>query len=388
MIYFDNAATGAIKPASVIRAVQTALENYSANPGRSGHTLSVKTAEKIFNCREKIANFFGSPHPENVVFTLNCTHAINCVIKGILKQGDHVVVSDLEHNAVIRPLESLKRKGIITYDTAKVSFDDNDITLHNFRKCINSKTALVICTHASNVTGRILPIDKIGSLCREKNIPFAVDAAQSAGVLKINMEKQKIDYLCVAPHKGLFAPCGIGVLIAEKPIYDVLIEGGTGSVSVSPVQPPFMPDRLESGTVNVPGIFGLSAGMDFIKNKGIDEIYKYEFSLLEKLYYNLENIKAIKLYTPFPKIGEYVPVIPFNFSGVKSDVTASALNDFGIAVRAGFHCAPLAHRKLNTMESGAVRVSLGAFNNNKNIDYLVNVLKNSNFRKKLYQTID
>ena len=383
MLYFDNAATSGFKPASVVKAVSTALEKYSANPGRSGHILSVNTAEKIFKCREKIADFFGYSHPENVIFTLNCTHSINSVVKGVVKRGDHIIISDLEHNSVLRPLENLKRKGIITFDTAHVSLEDNDITVQNFKDCIKKETSMIICTHASNVTGRILPIKEIGMLCKEHGILFAVDAAQSAGVLDINMTHQCIDYLCVAPHKGLFAPMGIGVLIADKHIENVLIEGGTGSVSTSPFQPAFLPDRLESGTINVPGIFGVCAGVDFVKSKGVSTIYNHELHLLQNLYSGLEANKNIELYTPFPKYGEYAPVLSFNFKGAESNTVASALNDYKIAVRGGFHCAPLAHNAIKTSQCGTVRISLGVFNNNKNINYLLNVLKNENFVKKI-----
>lgn len=388
MVYLDNAATGGMKPKSVTNAVLIALEKFSANPGRSGHSLSIKTAEKIFECREKVAALFGCSHPENVVFTMNCTHALNCVIKGVLKKGDHVVVSDFEHNAVIRPLETLKRKGMITYDTATVSLTDNNVTLENFKSCIKSNTKMIICTHASNVTGRVLPIREIGQLCKERKILFTVDAAQSAGVLDINIKKQNIDFLCLAPHKGLFSPSGIGVLIAEKPIYDVLIEGGTGSSSLNLVQPLSMPDRLESGTTNVPAIFGLCAGIDYLNSYKTEKIYEHELNLLQKIYRELKGIEDVVLYTPFPKANEYVPVLPYNFKNVKSDVTASVLNNYGIAVRSGLQCAPLAHRKLNTVENGVVRISIGAFNNNREVDYLLNVLKNNNFRKKLYNAIE
>ncbi len=383
MLYLDNSATSGQKPAVVKNAVLTALENFSANPGRSGHTLSVKTAERIYSCREKIADFFKYSHPENVIFTLNCTHSINTVLKGVLKKGDHVITSDLEHNAVIRPLESLKRNGIIEYDVAHVSFTDDNETVENFRRKIKRETTLIICTHASNVTGFILPIKRLGALCKEHNILFAVDAAQSAGIIDINIAEFGIDYLCVAPHKGLYAPMGVGVLVADKRIDNVLIEGGTGSASALSEQPSFLPDRLESGTLNVPAVFGLSAGIDFVNKKGISTIYSHELSLIQRAYMGINKISNAVLYTPFPQKGRFAPVLSFNLKNVQSNRVAEVLNEYGIAVRGGLHCAPLAHRMLDSLNFGTVRISTGVFNNNKNIDYLLNVLKNKDFTRKI-----
>lgn len=370
MIYFDNAATTGTKPQSVITAVGNALKNYSANPGRSGYATSLKTAEEIYKVREKTAQLFNASEPQNVIFTLNCTHSINCVLKGVLNYGDHIVISSLEHNAVMRPLVKMKN----SYSVANVSFTDDDITLENFRKSIKPNTKLVFCTAASNVTGKILPLRKIGKMCREKGILFGVDAAQLAGVCDIDMKKMNIDFLCVAAHKGLYAPMGIGILICEKNIPKTLIEGGTGTNSLQTVQPLELPERLESGTVNVPAIIGVGAGIDFVKEVGIEKIYNHEMELIGILFDKLSNNSRFKLYTPFPEKYKFAPVLSFNIEGKKSEETADYLSLNGIAVRAGYHCAPTAHKQMGTLESGAVRVSVSAFNSKKEIEKFVNII--------------
>ena len=366
MIYFDNAATTGQKPQMVINAVNNALLHLSANPGRSGHTLSEKTAARVFSAREKTADFFGASGPEKVVFTANCTASLNFVIKGVLKGGDHCIVSDLEHNAVIRPLH----KWDVKYDIAEVSLVDDEITVNNFKKLIKPNTKMIICTGASNVIGKLLPIEKIGKLCRENNILFTVDAAQIAGVIPIDMKRMNIDYLCIAAHKGLYAPMGTGILIAEKPVNNTIIEGGTGTNSLEITQPDFLPERLESGTVNVAGIMGIGAGIEFIKTMGTDRIHKKEMKLIMPLYNRLKENENIILYTPNFNAQNYAPVLSFDIKGLTSGETANELNKSGIAVRAGLHCAPLAHKKIGTEESGTVRISPSVFNMPWEIDFL------------------
>lgn len=371
MIYLDNAATTGKKPQGVINAVNTALREYCANPGRSGHAVSMKTAAAVYNTREQLAEFFGASGAENVVFTLNCTHSVNCVVKGLLKTGDRVVTSSLEHNAVMRPLYKVGA----AVDVAAVSLTDDNITLNNFERLIRPDTKLVICTGASNVLGKALPIAQIGALCRIRGVPFAVDAAQIAGVLPINMQKQGIDYLCIAPHKGLYAPMGIGVLICERPIRNTIIEGGTGTNSAELTQPDFLPERLESGTINVPGILGTAAGLKYVKSLGLQKIYSHEMSLCTLLYSELEKIPKVKLYAPQPTAGGWAPVISFNIEGYKSGETARFLNENGIAVRAGLHCAPTAHRIMGTLENGAVRAAPATFNSAADIKAMITALK-------------
>lgn len=374
MIYLDNAATTLRKPPCVINAVHNALVNYSANPGRSGHKLSISAAEAVFNTRSKVAAFFGAQMEENVVFTINCTYALNCVIKGTLKDGDHVVVGDLEHNAVMRPLSKVCEEKNIEFSIAKVEEND-DQTLENFRNAIKDNTKLIICTHASNVLGCVLPISDIGNLAKSKGILFCVDAAQSAGVIPIDMQKMNIDFLCIAAHKGLMAPMGTGILIAEKPLYNTIVEGGTGTHSMSLIQPEEMPERLESGTINLPGILGISAGIDFINSIGIKNIYSHEFYLIEELYSLIVPNYKIVIYTKKPKINKSVAVLSFNIKGEDSYNVAEYLNKKGVAVRAGFHCAPGVHKKCETVDTGMVRISLGYHNTQKEIYYLVNMLK-------------
>ena len=371
MIYFDNAATTGKKPIGVIRAVDGALRELSANPGRSGHNASLKAADAVYSVREKIAELFGASGAENVVFTLNCTHSINCVIKGVLKKGDHAVTSTLEHNSVIRPLV----KEEIPFDTAYVSLTDDGATLREFERKIRNNTRLVICTGASNVFGKTLPIAEIGALCRQRGVLFVVDAAQIAGVMPIDMRQMNIDYLCIAPHKGLYAPMGIGVLICEKPIENTIIEGGTGTNSAELVQPEGLPERLESGTVNVPEIMGLSAGIDYVNGLGIKKIYTHEMNLIRYLYKELSKNDRVQLYTPEPRDGLYAPVLSFNIYGKSSAEVSQYLNSKGIAVRGGLHCAPSAHRQIGTLDIGAVRVSVAAFNTSAEIESLIKAIK-------------
>ena len=374
MIYFDNAATSGKKPQSVVDAVANALKKFSANPGRSGHELSIKTADAVFKTREKIANFFGALEPEKVVFTLNCTHSINCVLKGVLKRGDHLIISNLEHNAVMRPLKKLKAN----FSVAEVSKNKSE-TLANFERLIKPNTRLIFVTGASNVTGQILPIKELGDLCKNKGILFGVDGAQIAGNRPINMQKMNIDFLCIAPHKSLYAPMGIGILICRKPLENTILEGGTGTDSLDFSQPRILPEGMESGTINVPAIFGVSAGLDFVEKIGIERAYKHEFELLEMLYFGLSKNPNVTLYTAPPHFFESVPVLPFNYKDYDSFKTAAILNKNGFAVRGGFHCAPTAHKALKTGDFGAVRVSFGLFNTKNEVQSLLKLINSNNF---------
>lgn len=370
MIYFDNAATSGHKPQSVINAINYALNNLSANPGRSGHDVSIKASDMVYNTRKKLADFLGADGAEQVVFTSNCTQSINYVIKGILKKGDHVIVSNLEHNAVMRPLVKMQ----VNFDMITVFNDDND-TIRDFESKIKANTKLVIMTAASNVTGKILPFAEIGRICQKRGIYFCLDGAQAAGVLPINMQNMHIDYLCIAPHKGLYAPMGIGVLICRKPIENTIIEGGTGSASLEFKQPDILPEMLESGTLNVPAIAGLSAGVDFVKKTGIENIYKKEMRLSKMFYEGLLKNEKIEVYTPKPSMHKYAPVIAFNIKNTSSDRAAEFLNKNSIAVRAGLHCAPLAHKAIGTTDFGTLRASFSFFNTENEVVRAINVLK-------------
>lgn len=374
MIYFDNAATTNPKPPEVLKAVFEALKTKSVNPGRGGYDEAVALSSEIYNCRKKVSDFFSADAPERVIFTPNCTAAINTVIKGICRPGDHIVASSLEHNAVARPLYKLQSLGA-EVDYAEVIFGDKNATVRSFERLIRDDTRLCICTHASNVTGTILPIAEIGEICAKKGVPFAVDAAQTAGIAEIDMRKMKIDYLCVASHKGLYAPMGTGILIALGEIPETLLEGGTGSLSMSYLQPQELPDKFESGTVNVPGIIGINAGIDFVNSKGRERIYSHELKIIKRIYEGLLKIPLIRLYSEAPKMNVTVPTLSFNIEGMTSTEVAEKLAQKGIATRAGLHCAPMAHRRIGTIDSGTVRVCSSAFSTAIEADAFINAVK-------------
>jgi len=285
-----------------------------------------------------------------------------------LHKGDHVVVSSLEHNAVMRPLKKIG----VNFDIATVYRDDAQ-TLEEFKRKIKVNTRLVLVTGASNVTGKILPIEEIGNVCKKRGVYFCVDAAQTAGVCEIDMQRMNIDYLCIAPHKGLYAPMGIGILICRKPIENTIIEGGTGTFSIDLSQPDALPERLESGTVNMAGIMGVSAGIDFITKTGISNLRRHEYNLFERLYRGLEKNNDIVLYSENPDINSYAPVLSFNFKGLASEDATRLLNKYGFALRGGIHCSPLAHKTIGTLPEGTVRASFSIFNTLQEVDALISV---------------
>ena len=363
MIYFDNAATSYPKPSSVVEEVKRSLAALGGNPGRGGHAMAMKAAEAVYRARKTATELFGLGTEENVVFTQNCTHALNLVIYGLLEQGDRVVISDLEHNSVLRPLFDLKNRGIIELAVAETNLTDFDLTLEAFEKAVTNKTKLVICTHASNVTGTVLPIKEIAEIAHRKHALFAVDGAQSAGMIDIDMKDMQIDFLCLPGHKGLYGPSGTGMLlIGCEQSLKPLIRGGTGSLSQQYEMPDFFPDRLESGTLNLCGICGLAAGVNFIKKRGIGAIAQQEHHLISRIYDCLSVCNGVELYTDKPVIGRSVPVLSFNMKGRTGEETAQILAHKGFALRGGLHCAPMAHQKLGTLERGTARIGLGCFN--------------------------
>lgn len=363
MIYFDNGATTFPKPPAVEEAVLRAMRRYGANPGRSGHSMSLNTAVKVYECREAAADLFGAAEPEHVVFTHNCTHAINLAVKGILRPDDHVIISDMEHNSVLRPVHTLAERGIITYSVAKVSEDEEE-TVAAFTELIQPNTRLIACIHGSNVWGIRLPVTRLGELARQCGILFLVDAAQTAGVVDIDVQRDSIDFLCAAGHKSLYGPSGTGLLVsALGNELDTLMEGGTGTMSADYSQPGDMPERLESGTVNTSGIIGLGAGIGYVKKMTIPVIYGHEMKLGGLIWERLNKMKGVRLYTRSLEKGVHLPVISFNIDGMPSEEVVGMLSDQGFALRGGLHCAPLAHRKMDTLRTGACRISIGAFNN-------------------------
>lgn len=374
MIYLDNSATTNPKPQEVKNAVSRAMNYYSFNSGRGGYKESVNTSNMIFSCRESLSQMFGFS-PENIAFTQNCTTALNYAIKGIVKPGDHIIISNLEHNAVARPVNALFEKGIIEYDLAEFSFDKEEI-INNFKKLIKPNTKLIVCMHASNVFGCVFPIREIGKLAHDNGIIFVVDAAQSAGVLDIDAKRDNIDILCAPGHKGLYAPMGTGfIALGENIKLDTIIEGGTGSESMNLAQPDNMPERLESGTLNNVGISGLLAGTRFVNAKGISNIYKHENRLMQYVYKELTKNQNVTLYTPSFNDFLLAPILSFNYKDYPSEKTASLLAEKNIATRAGFHCSKLAHTAFGTQNRGTVRISPSVFTKYSECENFINILK-------------
>ncbi len=362
MVYFDNAATSFPKPLPVQRAAAQAIRFYGGNPGRSGHAISMRTAAKVFSVREKAAAFFGA-QPENVIFTLNCTMALNMAIKGVLADGGHVVLSSMEHNSAIRPVHAMSHTGDVSYSIARVVEADPEQTVQNFRSQLRQDTRLIICTYASNLTGTVLPIKEIAALCKENGILFLVDAAQGAGLFPIDMEKLGIDILCAAGHKALYGTTGTGLLILREGLkLSTILEGGTGSASLDLEQPDFYPDRLESGTVNTVGVISMGAGMDFLRAKGMNRIYCREMEYCSWVYRELSRMSHVKLLAESFRMGEKAPLVSFNIENEASEEVAAHLSRKGFALRGGFHCAGLAHCTLGTQNQGAVRFSPSHFN--------------------------
>ena len=346
MIYLDNGATSLHKPPEVGKTVSWAMK-YCANPGRGGHKAAMLGAETVYRCRELAGEMF-SCQPEQVVFTANCTHGLNLAIHSLVKPGSAVAVTGFEHNAVVRPLYA---RGVKVIPAGRKLFDWND-TLEQFEAALKSGVSAAVFTHCSNVFGYILPVEEMGKMCQDRGIPFIIDAAQSAGVLPINMEKLGADFIAMPGHKGLLGPQGTGILLCKETAKP-LLQGGTGSNSKSREMPEELPDMLEAGTLNVPGIAGLGAGLNYLKKTGIENIFYREKQAKEKC------IKGLK------KLG-YDVFCGGNQSGTVSFVgntdceeLADKLSKRGVAVRAGLHCAPLAHESAGTLDRGTVRVSFG-----------------------------
>ncbi len=376
MIYLDNAATSFPKPRRVAEEQLRCMQFYGGNPGRGSHALSLAAAEKIYECREELASFFGSDNPENVIFTMNTTMALNTAIKGLLRRGDHVLLSDMEHNAVFRPIYKLAHEGVITYDVfdtfpTKHTRTAEMICASIFEK-IRPTTRMLICAHASNICSATLPLKEIGALCRKKGILFVVDAAQSAGHMPIDMNQMQIDALCAPGHKGLWGPQGCGILVFGNGIVaDTLIEGGSGYNSLEGNMPQEAPERYEAGTLPTPAIAGLLEGVREIKRLGIDHVHSHESALTKRLYERLIHMPKVTLYAPHHRGG----VLLFSLADLSADRVGAFLNERGFCVRTGFHCAALAHTTLGTPPSGAVRVSPSLFNTVGQIDALADAVE-------------
>ena len=376
MIYLDNSATSYPKPQCVLDGVNDVFKLYGANPGRSSYKMAIDTSEQIYNCRKIISEYFHLPYAENVVFTHNCTTALNMAIKGIAKKGSHFVISNFEHNAVVRPLESLKKSGICEYSVAEVE-DDIYCTLKNFERKIQDNTVAIICTGASNVFGVVPPYKALASLVHKYNKLFILDYSQIAGVIPLNIDKTNIDIMCCSGHKGLLGPTGTGlILINNDIVLNTILEGGTGSNSWELSQPHYYPDRLESGTQNIVGIIGLLKAVEYLKNYKEYSIYNHEIKLLKYFYSNMKYYSNLIFYTDLTSSNKlYAPIVSFNIKNMHSEEVAQKLGENDIAVRAGLHCAPLAHKTYKTDKTGTVRISPSIFTEKSDIDLLINSLR-------------
>lgn len=375
LVYLDHAATSFPKPRRVVEEVQRCMRRDGGNPGRGTHALAMAAAERIYLCRREIGSFFGFSHPERVIFTMNTTMAINTLVKGVLRWGDHVLISDMEHNAVLRPLCKLAREGRITYDVfptmvGEARREPADICAA-IEALIRPNTKMLICAHASNICSAILPLREIGAVCHRHGILFAVDAAQSAGHLPIHVEDMGIDALCVPGHKGLLGPQGIGFLLLGEGIQaDTLVEGGSGLHSLDVEMPTELPERFEAGTLPTPAISGLLEGIREVTRLGLERIATRESGLVCRLREKLTAMEGVTLYAPHHQGA----ILLFNLDGVPADRVGQELNRLGFCVRAGYHCSALGHRTLQTPAGGAVRVSVGASNTPAQMDAFADAL--------------
>ena len=373
MVYLDNAATTWPKPPAVEKAMVDTLREKGGNPGRGGHRLSLEAGRLVYRTREVLAGLFNVGDPSRVVFTINCTEALNLALKGFLKPGDHVLTSSMEHNSMIRPLKALSAFGV-EY-TAVSCNQRGELDPGDLERGLQPNTRMIALTHASNVTGTLLPIAEAGALARRHNLVLLVDAAQTAGVFPIDVEALSIDLLAFPGHKGLYGPPGTGGLYVRDGIsLTPLRYGGTGSQSESEEQPEIMPEMFESGTVNTVGIAGLGAGVEFLLQEGLDRIREHEAALLEQLRSGLAAIPGMIIYGPGHQ--PQAPVLSVNIRGNDSGEVAFLLDRiYKIAVRAGLHCAALAHRTLGTTKQGTVRFGLSYFNTAEEIRQAIKAME-------------
>jgi cysteine desulfurase family protein len=375
-IYFDNTSTSFPKPKQVIEAINNYLINIGVNQGRAGYKLAIDAGQIVFNARKKLAKLFGIKNPMHIVFGFNATDTLNLAIKGVVKKGDHVITSSMEHNSVIRPLNELKQSNLISLSIIQAE-ENGIVNVSEIEKKITDQTRAVIFNHVSNLNSCIQPVKEIGRLCKKHGLTFIVDGAQSAGILPFNINESNIDLYAFTGHKSLFGAQGVGGLIIADDYnfkkIKTLKQGGTGSLSDKTLQPDFLPDCFESGTLNISGIAGLLAGVDFILEKGIENIYKHEKELLtyfvEKAYANVSGFKAIGYSS------DCIGVCAFLIEGISVSKVAGLLSDnYGIMSRSGLHCAPLAHQTLGTYPHGTLRFGFNIFNTKKQIDIAVNAL--------------
>ncbi len=381
LIYLDHAVTSFPKPREVIEKMFEDFTRLGVSPGRGGYDLAMESAELVFQARKKIAEFFGASDPERVIFTANATDALNLAIQGLVGKGDHVISTRLEHNSVLRPLFHLQKQLGVELDL--VGFDEQGrVRVEEIEKAIKANTKLVICTHASNVLGTVQPVAAIAEMCAGYGIPLLIDTAQSAGHIPVEMDKWKIAALAFTGHKALLGPTGTGGLILS-PTLEVRPTryGGTGFESSSLYQPESFPFRLESGTLNTLGIFGLKAGIEYLQEEGMESAHQREMALIRRLYEGLSTLPGVKIHSPEPTAAD-VPVLTCTVEGLASEDVGTILDgDFSIAVRTGLHCAPLVHADLGTDKRGAVRFSLGRSNSSDDIEQALQAMEIITSRK-------
>ncbi|PZE19080.1 aminotransferase class V-fold PLP-dependent enzyme [Paenibacillus xerothermodurans] len=373
--YFDHAASSWPKPPEVVSAMQDVMLHYAANPGRGSHRMAVQASRTLFEARRNLAKLFRIKNPNDISFTLNTTMALNQAILGFVKPGDHVVCTAVEHNSVRRPLEFLKQtRGIhITY----VATDSTGaLTVDEVRDAIRPETTLMVCSHSSNLLGSILPVAELGQLCRDRKIRLLVDAAQTAGTLEVDVVQMGIDMLAFPGHKGLLGPQGTGGLyVAPDLELTPLLYGGTGSQSEAIEQPTVRPDRYESGTQNTVGIAGLNEGVKFVLHETVEQIHKREWNHTQRIMDALMSTNGVTVLGP--QLGrDKTGIVSFNVHQADSSEVAFILDQsFQIAVRAGYHCTPLAHATAGTMDRGAVRASVGYYTSDEEVDRLITAVR-------------
>jgi cysteine desulfurase family protein len=368
--YLDSAATTLQKPDSVSRAVQNAMRQM-ASPGRGSHRPAMLAAETMFACRQAAGELFHVRDPDRVVFTFNATHGLNIAIHTLVKPGDTVLITGFEHNAVTRPLAAIDN---ITIRVAASPLFQPEILLQNFIRQLTPEVNAVIVTHVSNVFGYIIPVPEIAALCREHHIPLIVDASQSAGCLPLDLDGWEAAFIAMPGHKGLYGPQGTGILLCGSERCEPLLRGGTGSASAIQTMPEFLPDRLEAGTHNVPGIAGLLAGLNFIKSKTSKAIFEHEQKLTAQTASALSHISGVEVFSSNRFLTQ-AGVLSFRLQAFDCEEVGEELSRRQIAVRSGLHCAPLAHNSAGTFESGTVRASFSAFNSLRDCDRLIEELK-------------
>lgn len=368
MIYLDAAATTLQKPKGVSAAVGKAVKTLTS-PGRGQYYNAMLSSKIAYECREKAAQLFNVPYPDNVVFTFNATHGLNMAINSLVEKGDRVVVSGYEHNAVMRPLKHLGADTVI----ADCELFDSEGAVRSFERHITPDTKAVVCTHVSNVFGFIFPLEEIGGICRKKGVPFIVDASQSAGAVKVDFNALNAEFVAMPGHKGLYGPQGTGLLLCRKSVVP-LLKGGTGSSSKLSYMPDFLPDAGEAGTHNMPGISGLSAGLDFVMSTGTERILRHEKELIGYLIPRLSAIEGLRVFASGDSAFQ-AGVLSLLPEHMDCEYYADLLSQYGVAVRAGFHCSPCAHDSAGTYDTGTVRVSVSAFNTRDEMAQFIKICK-------------